>query len=271
MRETRNAQTSIFDFYAKYELGTQLRNLSILLDDHPGILSLIEHDLHRPQTAKTGACGLSIESIFRCLLLKQIVNVSYEKLAFHLSDSPSYRTFARLNDNQSPSRSGLQSTIRCIGAQTLNRINQLLMTNWIDERSLSLESLRIDSTVVASNIAPPMDSQLLNDGVRVLSRSMAECNKRLGVRIRFTDQSKRSKSLVFRIFNAKKPEKEALYPKLLTCAATAIKQASKAVEVVRQTNICDDKAALSWIHHIEHYQSLLRTIIDQTQRRVFAG
>ena len=33
MRETRNAQVSIFDFYAEQELGYQLRALSDLLDE----------------------------------------------------------------------------------------------------------------------------------------------------------------------------------------------------------------------------------------------
>jgi len=96
MRETRNAQMSVFDFYAKHELGKQLKDLSEILDEHPQLLSLIERDLREPGTASTGASGMSIESILRCLLLKQILGVSYNKLAFHLSDSLSYRTFARL-------------------------------------------------------------------------------------------------------------------------------------------------------------------------------
>ena len=95
MRETRNAQISIFHFYAPHALGDQLSMLSDLLDDHPLILDCVERDFRVPDTAATGASGLSVESVFRCLLLKQILKVSYEKLSFHLSDSPTYRTFAR--------------------------------------------------------------------------------------------------------------------------------------------------------------------------------
>ena len=202
MRETRNAQTSIFDFYAEHELGHQLRSLSKLLDEHPEILMLIEQDLFVPETTCTGASGLSVESVFRCLLLKQILQVSYEKLAFHLCDSPTYRAFARLTSEQMPSRSGLQSTIRQITPETLEKVNKVLIGDWVEHGVLSVESLRIDSTVVLSNIHDPSDSQLLNDGIRVLSRLMATCKDRLGIRLRFTDQRKRSKSLTFRIFNA---------------------------------------------------------------------
>lgn len=187
MRETRTAQLSIFDFYAEHEFGSRLQALSELLDEQPAMLTLIEQDLRNGDTACTGACGLSIESIFRCLLLKQILGVSYEKLAFHLSDSPTYRSFARLSRDQMPSRSGLQATIRRIAPETLQAVNQLLMSDWVGEHRLSVASLRIDSTVVASNIAPPSDSQLLADGIRVLSRLMAQSKTAIGIKLRFTD------------------------------------------------------------------------------------
>jgi IS5 family transposase len=96
MRETRIAQASIFEKYSEHEFGTRLRALSNRLDRHPEILSLIANDLVSQSTAKVGRIGLSAESIFRCLLLKQQLRISYEQLAFHLSDSMTYRTFTRL-------------------------------------------------------------------------------------------------------------------------------------------------------------------------------
>lgn len=270
MRETRNAQPSIFDFYSEHEFGVQLRDLSDLLDEQPEIVNLLEQDLRNPETEDTGANGLSIESIFRSLLLKQILQISYEKLAFHLSESPTYRAFVRLRDDQSPGRSSLQSGVRKIGDRTLQSINELLMTSWVKDKTLSLNSLRVDSTVVESNIALPLDSQLLNDGVRVLSRMMAKCNDTIGVRIRFADQRDRSKSLAFRIFNAKKPEKDALYPKLLVCVDRVFKQSNRAIDQVRSAK-ADNERAQRWIQDVEHFQCLLLRVVDQTQRRVFEG
>jgi IS5 family transposase len=270
MRETRNAQTIIFDFYAEHEHAQQLRKISDLLDEHPIILTLIARDFDKKETKKTGACGLSLESILRCLFLKQILRVSYRQLAFHLSDSPSYRAFARLRSEDSPSKSALQNTVRRISAETLHQINQQLMLHWITERTLSLDSVRIDSTVVDSNIANPLDSQLLNDGVRVLSRMMASSRNTTGVRHRFTDQRKKSKSLSFQIFHAKKPVKDALYPKLLTCVSITLKQLERAIEKTLQEAI-EPCAATFWIEKAEHYRSLLLRVVDQTQRRVFQG
>ena len=268
MRETRDAQASIFDFYSKHEKAQQLRELSELLDRHPIILHLIEPDFDQKDVNNTGARGLSLESILRCLLLKQMLGVSYDKLAFHLSDSPTYRTFARLRQGRSPSKSALQSTIRRISANTLQQINHQLMLHCVEEGNLSLDSVRIDSTVVESNILNPRDSQLLADGVRVLSRLMANSRSLTGVKLRFVDQRKRSKSLAFKIFHAKKAEKDAHYPKLLACVSTTLKQVQRGIEKVSRDATDPGKAA-RWIAEVEHYRALSLRVVDQTQRRVF--
>ena len=91
----------------------------------------------------------------------------------------------------------------------------------------SLDKLRIDSTVVASPIAPPSDSQLLNDGVRVISRLLAKSKTDTGLKVRFTDKRKAAKSLAFRIFNAKQAVKNELYPELLKIARRVVKQADR--------------------------------------------
>ena len=268
MRQSRHAQLSILDFYAKHEHAQQLSALSDLLDNHPIILTLINRDFAKRETANTGAYGLSMETIFRCLLLKQILRVTYRKLAFHLSDSPSYRAFARLRWDEMPSKSVLQHTVRQVSPQTLKLINQQLMLDWIDEKNLSIDSLRIDSTVVKSNIPDPMDSQMLNDGVRVLSRMMSKSLCTTGIKIRFSDQRKKSKSLSFQIFHAKKPIKDALYPNLLTCVSTTLKQLERAITKIRLETKMPEKAQ-SWIEEAEHYRSLLLQVVNQTQRRVF--
>ena len=148
MRETRNAQTSIFDFYAEHEYGVQLKLLSELLDTRPEIIDLLTSDLCRKTVSETGANGLSCESVFRCLLLKQILQVSYERLAFHLSDSRTYRTFARLSVGHAPSRSGLQSTIRQLSDETLSNINQLFVKHWLDEGEIQAKKMRIDLSLI---------------------------------------------------------------------------------------------------------------------------
>ncbi len=270
MRETRIAQASIFENYSKHEFGTQLRALSNRLDQHPEILLLVADDLIDASLSKVGRSGLTVETIFRCMLLKQLLRVSYEQLAFNLSDSMTYRTFARLPATTMPSRSGLQSTIRSIRPETLEKVHETLCVSWLKAGILSMEKLRIDSTVVASNIAPPSDSQLLNDGVRVLSRLLMKSKNITGVKIRFTDQRKASKSLAFQIFNAKKAGKKTLYPKLLQIPGIVLKQVKRGLEAV-EVGACDSDKKKQWVSQVEQYRDLALRVINQTERRVIQG
>jgi len=100
MREIRIAQISIFEAYSEHDISVQLKNLGNLLDAHPETLPLIKKDLAKPSLKPAGRTGLTVENVFRCLLLKQRLSVSYKQLTFHLSDSMSYRSFARLAPNQ---------------------------------------------------------------------------------------------------------------------------------------------------------------------------
>lgn len=267
MRMTRVAQASIFENYSKHEFGQQLQSLSELLDEHPEVLALVEKDLVDSSLKMTGRTGLSVESVFRCLLLKQQLGLSYEQLAFHLSDSMTYRTFTRLPNNLSPSRSALQACIRSIAPETLESIQTLLIGKWVAQGVLPCEKVRIDSTVIHSNIAPPSDSQLLCDGVRVLSRLLMKSSTITGLRIRFHDQRRRAKSLGFRIFNAKNAEKEALYPELLHVADLVVGQAARGLEQVELT-AAETPSQQKWLDTVRHYRELLLKVISQAERRI---
>lgn len=267
MRAIRNAQASIFENYSEHELGVRLKALSAILDQHSEILILVGEDLIGKSLTPVGRRGLTVENLLRAMLLKQQLQIDYETLAFHLSDSMTYRTFVRLPHTFSPGRSALQAGIRKIKPETLSKVHELLASAWFNTKIISLDKIRIDSTVVESNIATPSDSQLLNDGVRVLSRLMSKSQSSTNVKLRFTDKRKEAKSLSFRIFNAKNTEKEALYPELIQCARTVLAQVSRSIQKVKLKATAAKKVD-TWVKNIEHYSHLLVKVIDQTERRV---
>src|SRR6476646_5138615 len=105
MRQDRTVQASIFDLFAKHEIGCELKKASAWLDEHPALIGLVAGDLRRDAVQETGRQGLPAEAVLRCALLKQYRQLSYEELAFHLEDSASFRAFARLPWGWSPKKS----------------------------------------------------------------------------------------------------------------------------------------------------------------------
>ena len=266
MRETRTAQMNLFDFYSEHKRSEQLQSLSALLDAHPNLFGLVEGDLLNKDAKATGCKGLSVESIFRCMVLKQITRASYEQLSFLLADSQSYRTFARLDRNCFPSKSTLCDNIRRLRPETLKAVSDQLIKDTWSAGELDTAIMRLDSTVVKSNIADPSDSKLLDDGIRVLSRLFAKSRERTGVKLRLTDYRQASRKLAATIFYGKKAEKDAIYPTLLRLAKKVIKQSERAVDQVIAKSA--DPLAITWVESIEHYRGLLARVIDQCERRV---
>lgn len=270
MRETRTAQSSVFDFYTQHEFGAFLSNLSDRLDKLPKCLTLLENDLNSNSVKATGRKGLSVETILRCMLLKHITQVSYEQLAFHLADSPTYRAFARLSSTSAPKKSALSENIRRIQPQTLEAIVEYLNQTARKEGRLKPNVIRIDSTVVQSNIINPSDSQLLNDGIRVLSRLFAKSQHSTGIKLRFTDHRKKARLLAGGIFDGKASEKKPLYHKLLSTACQVIRQSERALSQGQEKALYRLRMPL-WLERVEHYKALRLRVIDQTERRVIQG
>jgi IS5 family transposase len=180
MRQDRTVQASIFDLFAKHEIGCELKKASAWLDEHPALIGLVAGDLRRDGVQDTGRQGLPAEAVLRCALLKQYRQLSYEELAFHLEDSASFRAFARLPWGWSPRRSALHQTIGAIRAETWEAANRTLLASARQEKVEDGSVVRLDSTATAALMHQPSDSSLLWDGVRVMVRLLKQAQAWLG-------------------------------------------------------------------------------------------
>jgi IS5 family transposase len=144
-----------------------------------------------------------------------------------------------------------------------------LCSEWYQQGIIDDSKVRIDSTVVEADIAPPSDSQLLNDCIRVLSRQLATCQRHTGLKVRFTDQRDKAKRLRFAIFYAKEAEKQALYPQIIACAFVVLKQLDRTVSALETHPSQNNINQSAWCERALHYRDLLCKVIHQTQQRVY--
>src|ERR1700674_5343309 len=158
MRQERIIQASLFDVFAEHEIGRELKAISQWLDEHRSLLNLVIGDLRRHGIQQTGRHGLPAEAVLRCVLLKQYRQLSYEELAFHLEDSDSFRSFARLPFGWSPKKSVLHKTISAISAASWEAINRAVVSGARQEKLDDGAMVRIDSTVTEALMHAPTDS-----------------------------------------------------------------------------------------------------------------
>jgi IS5 family transposase len=161
MRQERTVQATIFEVFARHEIGCELKAISQWLDRQRPLVGLVAGDLRRHRLRETGRRGLPAEAVLRCALLKQQRQLSYEELAFHLEDSASFRAFARLPLAWSPKKSVLHQTISAIRPETWEAVNHALVVSAKQQKLESGATVRIDSTVSAALMHEPSDSTLL--------------------------------------------------------------------------------------------------------------
>lgn len=279
MRPKFKKQLSLSTAWLGFEQAQELGAISQILSKHPMAGEMVWQDLAAAGLAKQGAVGtggLSGDQVLRTLIVKQLNGFSYRELAFHLADSCSYAKFCELDWRQAPSKSTLAVCIKAIGAGTLEQINRLLVGEAKSKRVDDGKKVRVDTTVVESNIHQPLDSNLLLDSVRVLTRLMRRGCREMGSKLVIPDRGKRAKRRALGILNARNMEtRKPLYRDLVKVTEETIERAhnvtatmDRAIQRKKQL-ACDELMALR--AELSHYTSLALRVVDQTRRRVFAG
>ncbi len=266
MRRKRENQLPLSGLWPDHRLARELRAVSKILDDNPSILDLVLHDLGDIASSGQGAPGLSAEQVLRAAILQQWHQLSYAKLAFLLSDSQSFRRFARFSFCWAPSASCLQENISRIQAGTWQQINRLLV-QWAHRQGLERgRKIRVDATAVESPIPYPTDSQLLCDSVRVLTRLLRWLARHH--KIVLHDHRRRAKRRCLEIKNRRGKRRQQTYRDLLKVAR---KTAHYATMALRQADPWTDLPSQVIAGKLRHYLDLTAKIIAQTERRVLRG
>jgi IS5 family transposase len=272
MRKTRTDQVSIFDQFSNHDIGKELKAMSERLDRHRELLEWVAMDLHRNDVYDTGRQGLPAESVLRCALLKQYRQLSYQELAFHVSDSASFQAFARLPGRVFPKKSVLQDTISRIRPATWERINHGLLRDAQHEKVELGKKIRIDSTVTETDIHAPTDSTLLWDCVRVMVRLLEAAQSLPGApEIEFRNHRRRAKQRARAIIYTRGKDKQAvLYRDLIkvTTHTLGYLEQARMILTVKGAATLQEQA---WQAEVAHYLPLIKQVIDQTERRVLQG
>ena len=259
MRKKREKQRPLSPQWPDHQLAQELKLISRILDDNPQTLELIVQDLSDRVDSSVGAPGLTAEQVLRCAVIKQLHQFSYRKLEFHLVDSQSCQRFCRLPYGASISKATLAENLGKIGADHL--------VLWAQARGLEKgQRIRVDATAVQTNIHYPLDSELLYDGIRVVTQWLGQLREREG--IGFVDHTRRAKRRVLNIRNRRGKKRLDGYRDLIKVASKTAHYAEQALAASAQWS---DPLSLVGAAQLAHYLELLHKVIEQTQRRVLSG
>jgi IS5 family transposase len=193
-------------------------------------------------------------------------------LAFHLLDSSSFQSFARLPVDFMPKKSALQSNIGAITDTTWEWINRHLLRDAQNCRVETGKMMRVDSTVTDAPVHEPSDSTLLWDSMRIMVRLLQWAEELSGApelvwRNHSRVAKKRSRTIRY---TRGKEKKLVLYKDLVRVSEDTLDYVRQAQLQLTAANVFS-VAFEHWQAQVKHYTRLIEQVIEQTKRRVFAG
>jgi IS5 family transposase len=274
----------------------ELAQLDRLLEDDV-LFQEIKADLAQryPQTLVRGRHSTPVEVILRMLVVKRLYGFSYEQTEYFVADSLVLRQFCRLGFHPTPDDTTLIRWANQITPETVERMNDRVVALARALKVTRGRKLRVDSTVVATNIHHPTDGSLLADGVRVLSRLLQRARGLVGSgsdlgREAFRNRTRSARRAVRELHRwarrrressrpdaGKKGEKraaaakaamKAAYERLLMVVEKSRRQAQRVGGVLRQEG---GEAGKRLAEQFEAVLPQMEQVMSQTRRRVIEG
>jgi IS5 family transposase len=271
MRRKKIAQRAIFDQSIEQLIclippERVFKKMDNVLDQNPRIIEIVHDDLTRGSQA-TGARGISAEQVLRTAVLRHLKRYSWRELAKRLNDGICLRWFTRFYSAAIPHYTTLQKAIQSISDEAWSKINDLMVQFAKDRKIENGRSIRMDTTVVETNILYPIDARLLWDSIRVITRILERIRKSLPeLEFGFANRMRKSKKLCYQITMVKGPtadkKRRKLYRKLISTANEVFEMGVRCFHQMPESNE---------YYQLDYYLTAMSVAIDQCERRILKG
>jgi len=246
------------------------------------LLEIIQEAWNRlcKKSKTRGRPGTPAEVVLRLLLLKHIRDWSFEELEREVRANFVYRQFTHIGGGKVPDNKSISRFSRKLGPAMIEKLHQRVIAIAQEKKVIQGRKLRVDTTVVETNIHYPTDSTLLGDGLRVLTRVMKKVTAisgNVGTRVR--DRMRSVKRRILEIARASrdisekgKQKRAAAYGKLLEISSRVVGQAKKfSAEIASKIKRGSRKILQKAKRQLEEMIPRVEQVMRQTRQRVLHG
>src|SRR5712691_6503180 len=258
-----------------------LEVISSFLDRQHELIERARRDLVRGlKKPRKGRRGLTALQVLRSLVLMRLKNWDYRELRERIADGLTLRQFADFYCDPVPKHDAFNRGFNRLTPDTLKAVNDLVVQAAV---ALGLEDgtkLRVDTTVVQTDIHHPTDNTLLWDVVRVVTRLVGRLAQALELRrIRgFCDRRRSARRRMYEIqrmtTRQRHEQQTGTYRMLIGIAEEVVGNARAALEKtgkMRGRDMFADMAIEELRKQIERFCELGNRVVDQARRRVLDG
>ena len=253
-------------------LGFVTRNAALV----ETVRQQLDDGLKEPQT---GRRGLTAEQTILSLILMRVKNWDYRELAERIADGYTLRRFTRFNSNPVPKHDAFNRAHNRLTPALVARINDLVVATAVDAKLEDGNALRVDSTVVETNIHWPTDATLLWDAVRVLTRLIARLREIAGKGVpRFPNRKRSARRRMQKLQRMTAAQREgqqvSTYRQLLAITQEVLGNARLSIDATARSggkNLALVLVIETLREEISGICRLADQVVDQARRRVIYG
>jgi IS5 family transposase len=253
----------------------ELTRIDAVLSDE-GLIDLVQEALSRrsKRSQVAGRPGTPAEVVLRMLVLKHLYDWSFEGCERQVRANLVYRQFCRVGCERVADSKTLIRLAQVLGPEVLKAIVERLVTIARQRKVVKGLRMRVDTTVVETNIHYPTDSRLLADGVRVVTRTAKRIVEKLGEKgLAIRDRTRAVGRRVFALALASrkatqekaKAQMKKLYGQLMGQTRAVLRQAERVAKRARRLK------AAELAEQLEETVGVVRRVLAQTKARVFKG
>src|SRR6266481_3617860 len=258
-----------------------MRHADQALEDEALLLLIQQELMKRCKKSKTrGRKATSVEVVLRMMLLKHVRNWSFEVLSREVRANLVYRDFTRIGAEKVPDEKTMGNLARQLSPKLVDKLHERMVGIAVENKIVTGQKMRVDTTVVETNIHYPTDSSLMGDGVRVLTRVMKKVTQvagQVGTKLRNRSRSVKLKVLAIARACRKKTKagqekmKEA-YLKLIDLTSRVVGDAKKfAREIADGTKKGNRKVLRNAKKQLDQMVLRVQQVLRQTRERVVRG
>jgi transposase, IS5 family len=209
----------------------------------------------------------------------RVKNWDYRELRERVNDGFTLRSFTQFDSHPVPQHDAFNRAFNRITPATLAAVNRAVVRAAVELGVEDGQQLRVDTTVVETDIHHPTDSTLLWDSVRTITRLVDELDKKLPRGVKgFTHRTRSARRRMQEIQRIARQQREQQqvpkYSELIRITEQVVRNAKRVIGVAKRVRKVAElrRAAIQGIcTEITSYCQLAGRVVDQTRRRVPQG
>src|ERR1700683_903664 len=230
-------------------------------------------------SATKGRSQTPAEMVLRLLLLRHLRNWSFDTLEREVRTNLAYRDFARIGMGRVPDAKNLARIAQALGGEVISELHRRLVEIAQEEGVIRGRKLRVDTTVVETNIHYPTDSSLLGDGARVLTRTMKKIEQQAGtLKRKVRDRGRSVRKRVIAIATASRhkgaegeAKRKKQYKELLRYSRQILHDTKRVLAEVEEMSTKKKKGLRGLCDHLSEMAGRVRQVGKPAKGRIFAG